>query len=66
MHFSKNSLKWDGNKMKSETREGVLTLVKLETDSMQYKNQAISCFIPVGITSTEWFILGIAKSNFFR
>ena len=31
--FPKESLKWDGNKMKSWTGEGVLTLVKLETSS---------------------------------
>ena len=33
MFFPKESLKWDGNKMKSGTGEGVLTLVKLEKKS---------------------------------
>ena len=33
MDLSKESLKWDGNKMKSWTGEGVLTLVKLEKKS---------------------------------
>ena len=31
--FSKVSLQWDGNKMKSGTGRGVPTLVKLETKS---------------------------------
>ena len=38
MHiFPKESLKWDGNKMKSGTGEGVLALVKLRKNPIRKK-----------------------------
>ena len=46
MHLSKRVIEMGWKQYESGTREGVLTLVKLEKkyETFQYKYQAISCF----------------------
>ena len=64
--FPKESLKWDGNKMKSGTGEGVVTPVRLEKNSnTSIKHyQTISCF-GGNLPWSPWLLLVILASKFW-